>query len=47
MLHAPIALAGVVIVLMLREQPLRGRDQAQPQHAADPDAAASREPIAA
>jgi hypothetical protein len=44
---APIALVGFLIVLLLREQPLRGRDQAQPQPATEPDAAAAREPIAA
>jgi len=43
----PIALAGLVITLFLREQPQRGRDHAQPQPMAKPDAAASRERIAA
>jgi EmrB/QacA subfamily drug resistance transporter len=44
---APLALAGFVIVLFLREQPLRGREQTQPDSQAKPDAAASREPVAA
>lgn len=44
---APIALAGFLIVLLLREQPLRGRDQARPQPAAKPGAAATPERIAA
>jgi EmrB/QacA subfamily drug resistance transporter len=44
---APITLAGFVIVLLLREQPLRGRAQAQPQPAAEPDAGARQQPIAA
>jgi hypothetical protein len=44
---APIALAGFLIVLLLREQPLRGRDQAQPQPAAKPHATEPQKPIAA
>jgi EmrB/QacA subfamily drug resistance transporter len=42
---APIALAGFLVVLLLREQPLRG--PSQPQPAAPPDAVAAREPITA
>jgi hypothetical protein len=44
---APIALVGFVIVLLLPEQPLRGRDQDQPQPEAEADATAQRERIAA
>jgi EmrB/QacA subfamily drug resistance transporter len=44
---APIALAGFLIVLLLREQPLRGRDGAQPPPAAKPRAAAPRDEIGA
>jgi EmrB/QacA subfamily drug resistance transporter len=42
---APIALAGFLIVLALREQPLRGREQTPPQ--ANSDAAAPPKRIAA
>jgi MFS family permease len=35
---APVALAGFLIVLALREQPLRGREQVQRQPVANPDA---------
>jgi hypothetical protein len=45
---APIALAGFLILLLLPEQPLRGRGEAQPQPAAQPgQAEAGREPVAA
>ena len=44
---APIALLGCLIVLLLREQPLRGRDQVQPQPVAESDATAPRNRIAA
>jgi EmrB/QacA subfamily drug resistance transporter len=44
---APIALIGCLIVLFLRERPLRERDQAGPQPAAKPDATAPPERIAA
>ncbi len=47
LIAAPIALAGFLIVLLLREQPLRGREQNQPQHATEPDAVSRREPVAA
>jgi hypothetical protein len=47
LIAAPIAFAGFLIVLLLREQPLRGRDHALPRPAAEPDAAAPREPIPA
>jgi EmrB/QacA subfamily drug resistance transporter len=47
LLAAPIALAGFLIALLMREQPLRGRGQGEPQPASEPDAAAPREPIAA
>ena len=44
---APIALVGFLIVLFLRERPLRGREQAGPQPVARSDATAPRERIAA
>jgi hypothetical protein len=44
---APIALAGFLIVLLLREQPLRGREQPHPQPAAKPQATAPPQRIAA
>jgi EmrB/QacA subfamily drug resistance transporter len=47
LIAAPIALAGFLIVLLLREQPLREREQPPPQPAAKPHAAAPRERIAA
>jgi hypothetical protein len=40
---APIALAGVVIVALLREQPLRGRGDAQPSAPAQPQRDAGRQ----
>jgi EmrB/QacA subfamily drug resistance transporter len=43
---APIALAGFLIVLLLREEPLRGRDHPRPQQS-DAEPAATRAPIAA
>ena len=43
LVSAPIALAGFLIALLLRGQPLRGCEQPRPQ----PDAAAGRKPIAA
>jgi EmrB/QacA subfamily drug resistance transporter len=44
---APIALAGVVILTLLREQPLRGNSPAQAQTAQPPDASPQHERIAA
>jgi EmrB/QacA subfamily drug resistance transporter len=44
---AAIALVGFVILLFLREQPLRGREQTVPQAVARPDATAPPERIAA
>ena len=44
---APIALLGCLIVLLLREQPLRGRDQVQPQPIAKSGATAPPKRIAA
>jgi EmrB/QacA subfamily drug resistance transporter len=44
---APIALAGFVIVLLLRERPLRGREPAQPQPTPQPDPSGPRAPNAA
>jgi MFS family permease len=44
---APIALAGFLIVLLLREQPLRGREPAQPQPEAQAGPTAPRKRIAA
>jgi hypothetical protein len=44
---AAIALIGLLIMLALREQPLRGRDQAQPQPEAKPEATAPPPRIAA
>jgi EmrB/QacA subfamily drug resistance transporter len=47
LLAAPIALAGCLITLILRERPLRGREQTQPQPAIKPDADAPRQRVAA
>jgi EmrB/QacA subfamily drug resistance transporter len=47
LLAAPIALAGCLITLFLRERPLRGREQTQPQPAIKTDADAPRERVAA
>jgi len=44
---APIALAGCLITLFLRERPRRGRPQGSPQPAAKPDGETPREPLAA
>ncbi len=44
---APIALAGMLIVLLLREHPLRGRDQTQSLPATQPQATSPRRRIAA
>ncbi len=44
---APIALAGMLIVLLLREHPLRGRDQTQSLPATQPQATSPRQRIAA
>jgi EmrB/QacA subfamily drug resistance transporter len=44
---APTALAGFLIVLALREQPLRGGEQPQPQPTAKPQATAPPQRIAA
>jgi hypothetical protein len=46
LLAAPIALAGFLIVLALRDKPLRGREQGQPEPAARPEAPAAQRSIA-
>jgi EmrB/QacA subfamily drug resistance transporter len=47
LLAAPLALAGFLIVLFLREKPLCGREHDQPQPEPKPAAGASREQLAA
>ena len=44
---APVALAGCLIVLLLREQPLRGREPAPSDTGSEPDAPARRHRVAA